>query len=709
MNVKKLLVLFGVLIVAAAVIAACGGAATDTTMATEETVTTEVAPPEMPFLADWQGSGHNNVTDEPFRHWDEDDPAEVPTTCAKCHTTAGFRDFVGADGSEFGSVEAAVPAVESQGIQCVACHNAATMTLTSVTFPSGKVVENLGSEARCMTCHQGRESKVSVDQQITDFNAADAPDAVVAPMEKDGNTVRFGFRNIHYYAAGATLYGSQAQGGYEYDGKVYDAKFRHTPGIDTCLGCHNQHTLEVKIEVCANCHEGVETVDDMKNARMNGSLADYDGDGDVTEGIASELTGLDEILYASIQDYAKNTAGTGIAYDPESYPYWFADADGDGAPDQGDNGSVRYETWTPRLLKAAYNYQVSQKDPGAFAHNAKYIIELLYDSIEDVGGDVSGLARNDPGHFAGDTEPFRHWDEEGEIPGSCSKCHAAEGLAQFLKEGANISNPIANGFLCTNCHNGESWPDRYEVTSAKFPSGAEVSLGGKDAEGKFVADDANLCISCHQGRESKVSVDKAVTGFGADEVSDKIRFRNIHYFAAGATLFGAEVQGAYLYDGKEYRGQNMHASEEGKVNKCTDCHDVHALEPKVEICETCHDTTDPYAIRENALDYDGDGDTTEGVKAELDGLAEALYAEIQTYAEANGGAITYNGNAYPYFFGADEKAYATWTPRLLKAAYNYQYYQKDPGAFAHNSWFVAQFMIDSIQDLGGDVSTYNRP
>ena len=709
MNVKKLLVLFGVLIVAAVIVAACGGAATETTMATDEVVVADVPAAEVPYLADWQGSGHNDSEGEPFRHWDGDDPAEVPTSCAKCHTTAGFRDFVSADGSEFGSVEAAVPAGDSQGIQCVACHNAATMTLTSVTFPSGAVIEGLGSEARCMTCHQGRESKVSVDQQITDFNAAEAPDTVVEPMDKDGSTVSFGFRNIHYFAAGATLYGSQAQGGYEYDGKIYDAKFRHVPGVDSCVGCHDQHTLEVKVEVCADCHEGVETVEDMQNARMNGSLADYDGDGDVAEGIASELTGLEEILYASILDYAKNTIGTGIVYDPEAYPYWFADADGDGAADQGDNGSVRYTTWTPRLLKAAYNYQVSQKDPGAFAHNAKYIVELLYDSIEDTGGDVSGLARNDPGHFAGDTEAFRHWDEDGEIPGSCSKCHAAEGLKQFVKEGANISNPIANGFLCTNCHNGESWPDRYEVASVKFPSGAEVSLGGKDADGKFVADDANLCITCHQGRESKVSVDGAVKGLDNDTVSDKIRFRNIHYFAAGATLFGADVQGAYLYEGKEYRGQNFHASEEGKMNKCTDCHDVHALEPKVESCETCHDTTDPYAIREDALDYDGDGDTTEGVKAELDGLAEALYAEIQAYAEANSVAIVYDGHSYPYFFDADGKGYAAWTPRLLKAAYNYQYYQKDPGAFAHNSWFVAQFMIDSIQDLGGDVSTYNRP
>jgi hypothetical protein len=111
----------------------------------------------------------------------------------------------------------------------------------------------------------------------------------------------------------------------------------------------------------------------------------------------------------------------------------------------------------------------------------------------------------------------------------------------------------------------------------------------------------------------------------------------------------------------------------------------------------------------NAPDYDGDGNTSEGVKAELDALAEALYAEMQAYAEGTGNPIEYKATAYPYFFGADGEGYAAWTPRLLKAAYNYQYYQKDPGAFVHNGKFVAQFLIDSIADLGGDVSTYTRP
>ena len=698
MSMKKILVLLGSLIVVAVIITACGGQATEAPAPVPATEPPAPAPTEavmaepavvVPYLAAWEGSAHNATDTEPFRHWDGDNPAEVPTSCAKCHSTQGYQDFLGADGSEAGKVDLAVPAAENFGIQCVACHNPVTLTKTDVTFPSGVTV-SAGDDSRCMECHQGRESKVSVDQKIADYGATDAPDAVPAPV----NDRAFGFSNIHYYPAAATLYGGVAMGGYQYDGKTYDGKFRHVEGIDSCTGCHDPHTLQVKVDTCAMCHEGVTSVDDLKNVRMVSSASDYDGDGDTAEGVYYEIEGLQEALYGAIQKYASDTAGAAITYNADAYPYFFG-------PDE-----KAYANWTPRLLKAAYNYQMSVKDPGKFAHGGKYTIQLLYDSIEDLGGDVSALARSDAGHFAGDTEPFRHWDEEGEVPGSCAKCHSATGLPQFIKEGANISNEIANGFMCSTCHNEEAWPERYEVASVTFPSGATVSFGGKDADGKFVANDSNLCILCHQGRESKKSVDASLAKFtDPNGVDAGIRFRNIHYFAAGATLFGNDVQGAYTYDGKEYVGY----FEAHPLNKCQDCHDVHALEPKVEACAGCHGTSEVENIRLNAPDYDGDGDTTEGVKGELDTLAEALYAEIQKYAEGTGNPITYNAAAYPYFFGADGKAYAAWTPRLLKAGYNYQYYQKDPGAFVHNGKFVAQFLIDSIADLGGNVSGYNRP
>jgi hypothetical protein len=691
------------------------------------------------------GSAHNAVDTEPFRHWDGEDPAEVPTSCAKCHSTAGYQDFLGADGSEAGKVDAAVPAKDAQGIQCVACHNAETLHLASVTFPSGAVIENPGPSGRCMLCHQGRESTVSVNKLIADLKADD-PDKTPAPVVTNGVTTTLGFRNVHYYAAAATLYGTMVKGGYEYEGKTYDAKNQHVEGFDSCAGCHDPHTLQVKVDQCAQCHEGVTTVEDLKKVRMISSAKDYDGDGNVEEGMADEIAGLQEILFAEIQKYAKDTAGAGIAYDAATYPYFMLDEDGDGKGDTNDQGAARgYNKWTPRLLKAAYNYQVSVKDPGAFAHGNKYIVQLLYDSIEDLGGDVSELARTDAGHFAGDTLPFRDWDAadianptaaDYVVPYRCAKCHSATGLSEFIGAGGTVvvdgrGNTLtagigpqhsANGFMCSTCHNEENFPERYAIASVTFPSGKTVSFA-KDADGKLIADDSNLCIMCHQGRESTLSVNNALQGKEEDTADKAISFKNIHYLGAGATLFGADAAGAYQYGGKEYVGQNMHAAPTGSMNKCKDCHDVHALEPKAEACKACHGDMEPEKIRMVATDWDGDGDTTEGVKGEVDTLAEALFAQIQTYAKDTAGAgIVYDAHTYPYFMldadgdGQPDKndqganiAYNAWTPRLLKAAFNYQYSQKDPGAFVHNPQYVIQFLIDSIDDLGGNVSSYTRP
>jgi hypothetical protein len=720
------------------------------TQAVEVTAVPVVA--VVPFEDAWAGSAHHALDSEPFTHWDAEDPKEVPTSCAKCHTSAGFLDSV-ADGK----VDAAVSVADGNpGIMCETCHSDVSRALTSVTFPSGKVIEGLGPEARCMTCHQGRESKVSVDKQIAETFKVTDVDAVVAPIkDANGNDVAFGFRNIHYFAAGATLYGSQAQGGYEYDGKSYDPKFRHVAGVDTCLGCHDQHSLKVRIERCAECHEGVTTVEDMKNARMNGSLEDYNGNGDVKEGIAAELAGLQDILYGSIQAYANEVSKTPIVYDSATNPYFFvADKDGNIAKnDQGAN--VRYNAWTARLLKAAYNYQMSQKDPGAFAHNAKYIIELLYDSIDDLNGEIATpvemgkLHRDDAAHFAGNTEPFRHWDAEGEVPFACAKCHSATGLPEFLNSGgslvlttsgaltvAGISNqPIANGFMCATCHDDLTKFTRRAVTTVPFPSGASLTFSTeKDADGNLIPVDSNLCIECHQGRESTNSVNAAVRGIGDNEIklradgkTNVISFRNIHYFAAGATLFGDLAKGLYQYDGQKYNGQFTHGDL--GPTQCAECHNVHALTVNVELCANCHKTVktvdDLATVRgpSSTADYDGDGDATEGMKGEVDGMRDALYAAIQAYAKDTAGAgITYNAAAYPYFFqdddgdGAPDKndqggniSYANWTPRLLKAAYNYQASIKDPGQFAHNGQYVLQVLYDSLKDLGGSVSQLTRP
>ncbi|MBK5109455.1 MAG: hypothetical protein JJE12_15070, partial [Anaerolineales bacterium] len=427
----------------------------------------------VPFEAEWAASPHNDVEAEAFRHWDEDDPAEIPESCAKCHSTPGYLAFMGVDGSQFGVVEG--PAPIGTTVECVACHNEVTLEHDSVVFPSGLELTNLGDQARCMECHQGRSSKLSVDESIAEAVGEDL----------DTVSEDLGFINIHYYAAAATRYGTEVKGGYEYDGLEYDPRFDHVEGYQSCISCHDMHTLELKIEECAVCHAGVASAEDVQMIRFAGSLNDYDGDGDVEEPIKDEITGLQELLYLNMQSYATEVAGSSLVYDAASYPYFF------------DEAGERYPAWTGRLVEAAYNYQVSLKDPGAFAHGGKYIIQLLYDSIADLNDqistpvDMSVLHREDPGHFAASGEPWRHWDEEGEVEASCSKCHSAEGLPTFLTTGGDTyPQPVASGLNCASCHDDLSTFTRYVSEEVEFPSGAVVS---------FENTEANLCLNCHQG------------------------------------------------------------------------------------------------------------------------------------------------------------------------------------------------------------------
>lgn len=660
----------------------------------------------------WSASGHNNVGGEQFRHWDATPP--IPTTCARCHSSTGFADYIGADGSAAGSVEVA-PQPDYAGINCAACHSSAASALTSVTFPSGAIVSGLGAEARCITCHQGLSSGVGADAHIAANGGA----------TDDTQSATLTLQAAHYFAAGATQFGGAAHGGYQYAGKVYDAKFAHVSSNDSCIECHDKHSLAIDTAKCATCHAGVTDLASLRNIREMSSKPDYDGDGDATEGIAAEIEGLKAKLLTEIQAYAQGTIGTAICYSNASYPYFFKDTNADGACDAGEAVYAnRYAgILTSRLVRAGYNYQFAWKDPGAFAHNAKYVVQLLVDSIGDLNpAALANVARDDAGHFMGSGEPARHWDAEasGDVSASCAKCHSGSyGFRAFVATGVAPAVPAnrSNGLNCETCHTAfmptTAAPNLVAVTSVKFPSNVTVNADTTDGPDKLLAR-SFICMTCHSGREAKATVDAKIA-------AGTPGFRNIHYAAAGATLLGTEAKVGYEYDGKTYAGRKVHALG----IDCGDCHDVkgHTFGPKAFTgCSGCHgEAATTAAIRKTTTDLDGDGNVTEPLADELSSLKAAVLAEMQVDATASGTSICYSATTYPYFLkdtdgnGTCDVGEATgypaasWTPALAKAAFNYQMATKDAGAWAHNVKYVAQLLIDSVADLGGDVSTFNRP
>jgi len=519
--------------------------------------------------------------------------------------------------------------------------------------------------------------------------------ARIEGLPEDEPAASLRFVNVHYFAAGATRWGAEAGGGYEYEGNEYNGYFHHTDVVQQCNDCHHEHQLGVRLDVCADCHQGVAAEEDLHEIRMPGSTVDYDGDGDVEEGIAREIESLQEELYAAIQAYATATAGSDIVYDSSRYPYWF---NGEGAG---------FAAWTPRLLKAAYNFQYSHKDPGAFAHNPRYIVQLLFDSISDLDeAATGGLARNPGPHFDATSEAFRHWDGAGEVEAACARCHGGqEGFVAYLaNDYVDTGEPtdLPYGLTCETCHTGADYagaaPLRL-VEKVVFPGGTEVANPGGDP--------SFLCMTCHQGRTSKATIDAAIA-------AGTLRFQNIHYLSAGATLYGSQAHVGYEYDGNTYAGKWNHFGSTS--TQCSYCHVVtreeHTYEPALTAaCTGCHagadDVTDLRFGATGMFDYDGDGDTTEPLRDELATLADLVLAQMQTVA-----AIAYDGDRYPYFYAdangngavdAGEGSFTGWTAQLMKAAQNFQMAHKEPGAWAHNMKYTAQLLIDSIVDLGGDL------
>jgi len=310
------------------------------------------------------------------------------------------------------------------------------------------------------------------------------------------------------------------------------------------------------------------------------------------------------------------------------------------------------------------------------------------------------------GHFNREGGAFHDWDNVKEIPAVCARCHAAEGVPQFLKEGKNTpAQHVKNAFACTNCHADMLTYARHTVAKVTFPSGASVDIGNNDS---------NLCMTCHQGRESTASVNKTIEGLAADTPDPKIKFVHVHYFPAGATLYGTEAKVAYEYSGKSYAGRFAHVPN---LNTCTGCHAAHSGELIVERCGACHNgvakLADVRNIRMSAKgDFDGNG-REEGLGREVANQHQALYAAIQQYAKTVGGAgLAFTKQAYPYWYRDENgngridpeevrpnNAYPAYTPRLLQAVYNYTFVLRDPGAAYHNPLYTLQLLHDSLESL----------
>ena len=312
------------------------------------------------------------------------------------------------------------------------------------------------------------------------------------------------------------------------------------------------------------------------------------------------------------------------------------------------------------------------------------------------------------GHADRTSPSFTNWDsaDPPQVPQNCAKCHSLYGYLDFLGEDGSaagqVEGPAKLGSVvtCNACHNVPA----HALTTVQFPSSIDVeALSG-----------AANCMQCHQGRAATSTVERAIANLEPDAVGEGLQFINVHYGIAAATLLGGDAQVGYQYPGKRYVGQFAHVED---YASCVQCHDAHSTALDANMCSPCHlnvvDVEDLKDIRQSTVDYDGDGDVSEPVAQEIAALHSALYTAILDYSAAViGTPIVYEKNTFPYFFvdtnangvADGEEAsfgnrYLTWTPRLVRTVYNYNYVNKDRGAYAHNPAYVLQLLYDSLADL----------
>jgi hypothetical protein len=664
---------------------------------------------------EWEQSGHADNSSEAFRDWDNasNPNATVGASCASCHSTAGFYEFLLTDNR---TIKNPPLAITNVGITCEACHSDRAAAATSVKFEaSGQTVNYPGTASViCGQCHQGRTWGGSVDTQIKKaYPAGDNASTV------DKISSKIGITNPHYAAAFAATKASKSHIAYNYGDTSWDVDSTHPGGTD-CMVCHNQHSTEINVGAnganCTPCHDFANK-DDVLTFPSN-------------EEISVKATQL----YSIIKQYAadnttldaagKTKARACIVYDNAAYPYWFYDTNCDGVADGG-----QYKSFTPRLAKACFNLMVYKKDPGIFAHNSDYAMAFLNASINNLkeykdypvtDAEEATYEWEQSGHADYDSMAFRDWDNASnplaKVPAGCASCHSTSGFNQFLINGnRTVANPplaVNNyGITCYACHS----PQAAAMTSVKFEaSGQTVANPGQSSV---------ICGQCHQGRTWQASVETQIkkaypAGDNAttrDKISSKIGGTNPHYRAAFAALKASKSRIGYDYGDLTIDVDSTHPGG----TDCMVCHNQHSTEVKTgSSCQPCHpDFTSIAAIRAYNSGYN-----------QVQSLEDSLLTQIQLYAAADNiqdaagnykakACIVYDDLAYPYWFKDDgtngdttacdgsqdnatsSNSFKSFTPRLARACYNYLVSLKDPGGYAHNKNYIKNLLIKSINDL----------
>jgi predicted CXXCH cytochrome family protein len=346
--------------------------------------------------AEGLGDFHTNYLDDPFSR------VSTSSSCMPCHSgNAYLQKVLGDDISDN----------NWKVVGCRTCHNLDQPNSTPASndsaafaqvrafpagyefaFNSGEIVDvaALGNNQICFDCHKGRTPGVDV----------------TALTDSATGTRNYDISYLHYAPSMAILYGDDSKMVATYPGKTYSGRFAHpfdAEGIlgETefgCVDCHDVHNTNAnhvvgnKMEnlayACAGCHLVDTSLDpaalqartqDFSERLLDTILAEMLTFADDTALDAALQTKIDElaaevdpvvqkaILMAYIQERTVYFPNIAVAHAATSWKVFTYE---DGAPQGQTHGHG-----------------------GSWAHNSAFARQVMYDAIESLGGDLTGLTR----------------------------------------------------------------------------------------------------------------------------------------------------------------------------------------------------------------------------------------------------------------------------------------------------------------------------
>ncbi len=625
---------------------------------------------------------------------------------------------------------------DNNGTRCTFCHKGAHPTNAPTKFASSKHAQVVVEEGNsCRRCHTSQGAILGATYGLTGTKDVMDNPAYQGAVPAAKEYTQFTCDTCH-----------------EHGGGLRPVKARDAAGNVVNWNPSKSNLADDQFNLCTSCH-GLKTFDGSKTM-ASGTAAS----GTVPVGhhedtwyriIATTHNNNLDNTTNGITGYVLRTVAT--TSNPTPTPCF--DCHGHEARTETSN-NPNQSTYDPNVTTIFRDWAMS-------AHAG----ELLSAKYDAAGSGSRTVQQVDTvmNAAAGNATPWQADDWSAASQQPCQRCHTATGVSNFLKNPSTY-DPANNDYThlagwggrngthtsnqremlyCWGCHNNTS-ADRNNISALLHDPGALQALYNyKGAKAQFPNVQASdVCIACHEGRESGESLDKVADFTNAN-------FVNSHYLAVAGLMY-VKIGFTGFIDpntsiGSSTYGKSLTSTDDGGALSSThrklgttaingDSHNPSVFTPgnfdSNGPCVTCHmqATGQPTRATSHTLDIDINAanqvcinchGTEVDTQEHLDTFIEeqsAVFQDAITLAATvlkNKYNVEYDSAVYPYFFkggmthiranglkdwtlGTGDQAFGK---KLMGACFNINLLTKEPAAFAHARTYSRRLVYDTIDFL----------